>query len=175
MPLNGVNYVTIASDASASQGKLYYGIAYYVRDDAGTHKYASRVDIEKKHLIPNSRDAELYALYAALQFVAKASYPAGTKVIYYADNATVIQVIDDSFTEKTRRKYEGLIELAKEVFAGMEVETRHVKSHTRNHHKKDAPKRFYMNDWCDKNARAMMRHGRMHAERNWRKEKPSGK
>ena len=149
------NYVTVASDASC--GKEATGYAYYIRDDDGTTKKAWRTEHKKL----SSTKAEIVAALSALKVINSRNYPKGTKVIYYCDNTTALQVIDDSFADRTRKRYLGAIEMAKELIGDLEIETRHVPSHTG----KTDMKRYYLNKWCDINARAMMRYGRLHIAR----------
>lgn len=175
MPLNGNNYVTIASDGSAGPKHRLLGMAYWIRDDEGSHRHAWRIALDVNGPKANATYAEVYAFYGAMQHFAKSKHPKGTKVIYYADCMIIIQILkaakgEFTFQNRTHKRYVGMIELAKEIFAGMELDPRHVKAHTRG---KDLPKRFYMNQWCDENARAMMRHNRLHIKRDWRKEKKS--
>lgn len=149
-----LNYVTIASDASC--GKDATGYAYYIRDDNGTTKHAWRSEDKKL----SSTKAEIVAALSALKRVAGRNYPPGTKIIYYCDNTTALQVISDTFATRTRERYIGAIEMAKEFIGDMEIETRHVPAHTG----KDEQKRYYLNRWCDFNARAMMKYNRLHID-----------
>lgn len=149
------NYVTVASDASC--GKEATGYAYYIRDDDGTTKKAWRTN----HKGISSTKAEIVAALSALKIISGRNYPKGTKLIYYCDNTTALQVLTDTFTPKTRAKYLGAIEMAKELIGELEIETRHVPAHTG----RTEEKRYYLNKWCDINARAMMKHGRLHIPR----------
>ncbi|MGV9002373.1 MAG: RNase H family protein [Candidatus Saccharimonadaceae bacterium] len=150
-----LNYVTIASDASCGENST--GYAYYIRDDDGTTKHAWRSDHKKL----SSTKAEIVAALSALKVVSRRNYPAGTKIIYYCDNTTALKIIKDDFSEKTRKKYAGAIEMAQSFIGDMEIETRHVPAHTG----KDDQKRYYLNRWCDFNARAMMKYNRLHRTR----------
>lgn len=163
MPLNGINYITIASDASC--GKERTGFAYYIRDDDGTEQHAWYVD----EVMP-SHEAETIAMQGAITALLGRNIKENTKVIYYCDNTTVLRMIDNSFT-KSGKKYKHITEQLQKDLEYMTVETRHVKGHTSKQYTKGAEKRYYLNDWCDKNARAMMRHKRLHQYRNWREEK----
>ena len=152
------NYVTVASDASC--GKEATGYAYYIRDDDGTTKKAWRTEHKKL----SSTKAEIVAALSALKIISSRNYPAGTKIIYYCDNSTTLQVLSDSFAPKTRAKYLGAIEMAKQYIGELEIETRHVPAHTG----KDELKRYYLNRWCDFNARSMMKYNRLHVARRYR-------
>lgn len=157
-----VNFVTIASDASCGQNAT--GYAYYIRDDDGTTKHAWRSEDKKL----SSTKAEIVAALSALKMVSGRNYPANTKIIYYCDNTTALRVISDTFSAKTRVRYAGAIEMAKQFIGDMEIETRHVPAHTG----KDEEKRYYLNRWCDFNARAMMKYNRLHEVRKgWKKRK----
>lgn len=155
--INGRNYITIASDASCGQERT--GFAYYIRDDDGTHQLAWFVEE-----VMTSTEAEITAMRAALKAMRQLNIKENTTVIYYCDNSTVLQVMDNSFT-KRKRKYSEVVAEAAELLEGMTIETRHVKGHTRG----GELKRFYLNRWCDHNARAMMRHGRYHQTREYKK------
>lgn len=155
--INGKNYITIASDASC--GKSRTGFAYYIRDDDGTHQHAWFVDE-----VMTSTEAEIVAMRGALAAMLKLRIKENTTVIYYCDNTTVLQVIDSSFT-KARKKYDAVVREVKALIKGLHVETRHVKGHTRG----GELKRFYLNRWCDQNARAMMRHGRLHQDSRFKR------
>lgn len=146
------NYVTVASDASCGENAT--GYAYYIRDDNGTTKHAWRSSDKKL----SSTKAEIVAALSALKVVSGRNYPTGTKIIYYCDNSTTLRVLSDDFSEKTRKKYLGAIEMAKAFIGDLEIETRHVPAHTG----KDEQKRYYLNRWCDFNARAMMKYSRFH-------------
>lgn len=155
--INGKNYITIASDASCGNSRT--GFAYYIRDDDGTHQHAWFTDE-----VMNSTEAEILAMKAALAAMLKLNIKKNTTVIYYCDNITVLQVLDNKFT-KARKKYGQLVAEAAAMLQGLTVVTRHVKGHTNG----GELKRFYLNRWCDHNARAMMRHGRYHQSRAYKK------
>ena len=155
--INGRNYITIASDASCGDSRT--GFAYYIRDDDGTHQHAWFADE-----VMNSTEAEIKAMRAALAAMLKLNIKENTTVIYYCDNMTVLQVIDNKFT-KTSKNYSQVVAEAAAMLQGMTIDTRHVKGHTNG----GEAKRFYLNRWCDHNARAMMRHGRYHQSRAYTK------
>lgn len=156
--INGKNYITIASDASCGEKRT--GFAYYIRDDDGAHQFAWYIEEAM-----NSTQAEIIAMQAALAAMRKLNIKENTTVIYYCDNTTVLQVIDNSFSKKTAKRYTQLAAEASVLLQGMTVETRHVKGHTQG----GELKRYFLNRWCDHNARAMMRHGRYHQSRAYKK------
>jgi ribonuclease HI len=147
-----LNYVTVASDASC--GDEATGYAYYIRDDSGTKRHAWR----SEHKKVSSTQAEIIAALSALKIVSQRTYPPNTKLIYYCDNTTTLHVLNDTLSAKTRKKYLVAIEMAQKLIGNLELETRHVPSHTG----KDDEKRYYLNRWCDFNARAMMKYNRLH-------------
>ena len=145
--INNLEYVTLASDASVGKAS---GFAYYLRSDNGTIK---RAWFSNENL--NTFEAEFRSLYAGLQ-EAKNHLGENTKLIVYCDNEVCLRVIDDRFSHnKARNKYLPYIEKAKLLTSKFsEVETRHVKAHTLRSNQK----KYYMNRWCDINARRQMRY-----------------
>lgn len=155
--LNNKLYVTIASDASC--GKERTGFAYYIRDDSGTTKEAWAVD--KKM---DSTMAEITSIMAALKAVSERNYPEKPYLIYYCDNKNALETLTQGYftTYKARKRFgPSALELMKLTNIFAEVEARHVPAHTN----KTELKRYFMNRWCDFNARAMMKHNRLHIKR----------
>lgn len=152
---NGFKYITIAVDASCSQKRENCnrtGFAYYIRSDSGTHKKAWW----SEEMLTSSK-AEAMALIEALKYI-EPEMDKQTKVIVYADNMTVINIVRNTLT-KSKHKWELQSRLIHDILdKAMSVEGRHVPAHTA----RDDEKKYYMNRWCDWNARSMKRHKRLH-------------
>lgn len=147
--INGLHYITVATDASVKLNRS--GMAYYLRDDNGTLKHAWY--IEGKY---QSHEAEWFALKAAIEVITnRHPNPNNVKIIFYCDNMTMIRLLENHVKSKQwKTKQQWLHEKLK----GFSLEARHVPSHTN----KTELKRYYLNRWCDFNARSMVRHGRLH-------------
>jgi ribonuclease HI len=162
--IGGVHYATLATDASCNTKRA--GMAYYLRDDDGIDRDAWYVDG-----VYSSTQAEWMALERALELLATKKYWPDTRLIVYCDNTTMLRIIDNKLTTTKARKNWGVkAAWAQTILAQFDsVEARHVPAHTG---KGNLP-RYALNRWCDFNARAMVRHGRFHEYRHWRKNEKS--
>lgn len=161
--INGQRYMVIASDGSAATHNrrlIRTGHAYYIRDDEGTLKHAWYE--QEGH---DSQMAEYLAAHAALTAAQDRILP-DTKLIYYCDNSTVISALKNSFVTKKAKKNHAywIEEFKKLTSAFQEVEARHIPAHTA----REDEKRYYLNRWCDFNARSMMKYKRLHQKRRYK-------
>lgn len=154
-------YTTLAIDASVSgeeHKRDRTGFAYYIRDDSGATKHAWYED--KKY---TSAEAETIALIEGLKACFKKEQPKNSCLIIYADNMTVITIINKGFVQPRKvKKWEPYSKMVHSYLSHYDkVEARHVPAHTG----RSDLKRYHLNYWCDINSRAMMRHGRYHVDR----------
>lgn len=161
--INGKTYVTVSSDASCethpdihnqkNPRMIGTGYAYYIRDDNGVTTHAWRDDT-----LMSSGEAEVHAAIAALMAIQDNDYPKNTKLIYYCDNMSVINILNGKPNDAAVKKHADSTRLINMLLSKFtEVEARHVPAHTK---RKDM-KRFYMNDWCDLNSRAMRKYNKL--------------
>lgn len=154
--VGGINYVTIASDASVGihgHHKGQVGLAYYIRDDSGTYKKAWK--LKDRHKGISSTAAELMAMEAALRAVNKRGVIIGSKLIYYCDNKTALDVLTGVNTKVRWSYYISKFKKYLQPFSS--VDARWVKAHTDGEEK-----RHYMNRWADNNAKSMRYTGEYH-------------
>lgn len=161
MAINGKHYVVVSTDASTTSNQSppehrRTGFAYYIRDDEGTYKHAWYSDE-----MYSSTLAEVEAMMEAMRFIAVREYPPNTTLIIYCDNMHVIKLLNGGIVnKKSIEKYKNELEtIAAATAQFVEVDARHVRGHT-----KGELKRYYMNDWCDKNSRSMRRHKKYYEE-----------
>lgn len=156
--INGIHYVTLATDASRSVSRI--GMAYYIRDDDGITKEAWFLDGSY-----NATQAEWLALERALEVLSKKKYWANTKLIFYGDNSTMIQLVENAFrSNKAKKNWQVKQDWVNNILSQFSsVEARHVPSHT---NRRDAA-RYALNRWCDFNARSMVRYGKMHIDNRY--------
>lgn len=152
-------YLTIVSDASCSHHsskKNRTGFAFRIRGDDIDIKKAWYEDVQM-----SSDRAESIAALGALKSIPEKDW-SNTKLIYYIDCESVIKSMRGEFTSvKGRRNWDTRTKLYRHYLKQFkEVEIRHVKAHTGGTRTRD-----YIQQWCDMNARAMMRHGRYHINR----------
>lgn len=148
-----MKYVTLAADASVGHGEHgngATGFAYYVRSDLGTVKKAWHIDEQWE----STAKSELAALVYGMTEAVKHMDGGYTKLIVYCDNLVCIDALryglHSSHAVHFKEEFEELIRLGRKF---SEVEARHVKAHT-----KRFGSRFYMNRWCDINARRQRRY-----------------
>ena len=148
--INGIHYITLASDASGGRGVEGHdgvGFAYYYRTDDGTKRHAWYMPVK----IGISK-AELIACVEGMKAIKAAGHQG--KLIIYMDNQIVLTIMKRQMKAVTIRKYKGLVEECEQLLRYFDdVEFRHVKSHQ----KRSDQKRWYLNRWCDINARTQLR------------------
>lgn len=151
--INGIEYITIATDASCSDKRFPRGtgFAYYIRTDKTTIKHAW---YEKDNL--NSSMAEAKCFAAALNHVLDIfewKIPENSKLIANIDSDFVANMIKINFSQKVATNYSAEIALILELLSNFkDYDIRVLKSH-----KYDGTRKNYMNRLCDRNARRQLR------------------
>lgn len=139
---------TINTDASFSMKWRKGAWAYWIKGDGVILKNVGMILVD----IPNPGLAELLAFSKALGEVNKIVPKEkrwGTKLYINTDCTYVIHVIDGTMKHS---KYMTLIKAIRHAMVGYSVRPTHVKAHTGH-----TSGRSRMNDWCDREARKIMK------------------
>jgi ribonuclease HI len=139
---------TINTDASRDPKTGKAAWAYWIRST----NFLFRDSSLYPDSTPNSSIAELFALKAALECVnaSVGTMPREMVRLYInTDSQWVLQALRGNVK---RSKHLSLAEAVKDLAEGYELVLRHVKAHKH----KDTP-RHWVNDWCDKEAKRLLR------------------
>lgn len=156
-PDNFAPTITVCSDASVSYEYPVAAWACYIRTPETTIKTSGVL----KEYTKSSSDAELQGLSNALYILDKSKDLSAYRLIIYCDNTDALGDIAVSKRRKTTKGH-----MRKEFFEtniltilkkAKSYETRHVKAHVHKSEWHATSSRNYMNDWCDREARSVMR------------------
>lgn len=145
--------VTINTDASFNHENKFGGFAFWIKSSAFKIQKAGYF----KDTCLNPTEAEMKCIINALH-VLLSSHNTVTRIIINTDSLNSIHIINNDrininkyglhFGDKLRRKF---IKIQKSYHRTLNIQLRHVKAHSNVN---DA--RSYVNEWCDKHAKAYM-------------------
>lgn len=157
--VNGKHYITIATDASLSDNNMLATWACYIRGPQGTIKHSGQL----KQYPPkgNSHYAETLALANALVIADKHVGVENCHIIIYNEVAHVLKPTRTK-TGAVRVKDRERTAVINDVMLpilnkAVGYELRDVKAHSKQYKKEGAPKKFFMNRWCDLTSRRLLR------------------
>lgn len=144
----GKKYLTINTDASLKDGIA--SCAIWIKGDSYTKKHTSIM----KGSFVDSNAAELAAITNGLFLASRDKIDDVDRIVINTDSSAAIRILSNG-TDKDKYKvfYDKFYEIFEEV--GIEVKFKKVKGHTRG---KDS--RHWVNNWCDRNARAIRENGK---------------
>lgn len=167
-------YITIATDASLSNEHKVASWACYIRTPKRTVRHAALfADYPPRG---STCFAETVALANALAIIDKAVHLPHYKIVVYNEiphvltptttKAGNIRVRDQARAAVITMHMLPILEKAKSY------ELRDVKAHTLKHQEAGAPKKYFMNKWCDVSCRRVLREqvARLKARENWHRE-----
>ncbi|WP_202208770.1 reverse transcriptase-like protein [Gluconobacter sp. Gdi] len=128
---------TVIADASFCPMTHAAGYAFWISTNSGKVKHAGRFRRRPK----TSFEAEYWAAFNGAKIAI--SVKDATYVLIQTDCLRVVQCINTN---------QGLISLLRKKYPSVNIEARHVKGHTDN-----PDPRFYVNRWCDEEAKKHMR------------------
>lgn len=156
--VNGTKYVTIATDASQSTTHDIATWACYIRTPRGTIKHSARFTLNhaSTHML------ETKALANALVLAERTVNLSEHKIIIYNEVSHVLRPLKTKKAGLPRQKDAERTAIINEVMLPIlqkagSYELRDVKAHSPKGRREGAPKRFYMNRWCDLACRKLLR------------------
>jgi ribonuclease HI len=153
---DGKTYITVSTDAGFKDGIVTFGI--WISCDKGRYKYAGIAN-EKYN---DSTEAELIALCNGIEQLQKNHQDVLSYcdiLIFNTDSTNAIRAIQ---TPKHGHRFNKFTSYFNDIKAELQskhkfkLQLRHVKGHSND--KKGA--RYFVNNWCDKQARKLREHGR---------------
>lgn len=157
--VNGTNYITIATDASLSDNNQLATWACYIRGPKGTIKHSGR--LKEYPAKGNSHYAETLALANALVIVDNNMDVAACKVVIYNEVSHVLtptRTKNGTIRLKDRERSKIISDVMLPILnKAVSYELRDVKAHSSAYKKEGAPKKFFMNRWCDLSSRRLLR------------------
>lgn len=158
--------ITICTDASYDPDMKVGAWACYIRSGDMIIKESKLITTE----IDNSTEAERVGVAAALWIVEQKIDITKYKIILYCDNEAAMKPVRPS-NKTGRKKQRAKQQLAffeknihKHLQRALSYDVRHVKGHMERSARHRMKKRHYMNDWCDKAARAVLTDHRVAVE-----------
>lgn len=156
--VNGVKYVTIATDASTSNKYCISAWACYIRNPRGVIKHAARFN----EWSDNTAWLETKALANALVVADQNINLAEHKIVIYNEVGHVLKPLKTKKAGLPRLKDAERTAIINDVMMpildkAISWELRDVKAHSKEYKKDSAPKKYILNRWCDLNCRQVLR------------------